>query len=737
MPPSIFAFHVAIKLPKYPLLTPNPSNHNILSSPLARRRSPTQNPKKMALSKPLFSHLKSLKPYLHPFPAAAPFRLRFLSFATPEEAAAERRRRKRRLRIEPPLSSLRQQPPSPAPRRPPPGPKTATNPNAPKLPEPVSALAGNRLNLHNRILTLIRENDLDEASLLVRHSIYSNCRPTIFTCNAVLAALLRQSRYADLLSLHRFITQASVAPTVITHNLLLQAYCDCRKTDTALEHYRLILKDAPFNPSPTTYRILVKGLVDNAKLDQALELKDDMTAKGFCAPDPVVYNFLMSGFVKSDDPDRVLSLFEELKEKLGGGPILDGAVYGNLMKGYFKKGMEKEAMDIYNEVLGDGSNVRFGAVSYNSVLDALGRNGKLEEAIGLFDRMMNEHNPPRRIAVNLGTFNVMVDAYCLAGRFDAAIAVFKRMGEKKCSPDTLSYNNLIDQLGKNGLVAEAEELYREMGERGINPDEYTYVLLAEACFGVDRVDDATGYFNKMVELGLRPNTNAYNKVIGGLVNVGRLDEARSFYDQMKEKETKPNITSYEMLLKAFVEAERLDDGLKVVREILLDEGVTFSEEMKELVEGALRKEGREDDLGKLYEDVEREKAEALARAAEEKARAEALAKEEEERKKAEAAAKEAAAARASAAAIEAVLGRRKEVGKEESTPAAVGASDGGLLKGERNGSGSVEEKKAGDAETNSVNVPDAQVLKEEDDNSSSTEETKEGAGDAAQQVSAS
>ncbi|KAJ8458606.1 hypothetical protein OPV22_031532 [Ensete ventricosum] len=235
----------------------------------------------MALSKPVFfsHHLRSLKPCyaLAAFPFASHHRL--LSFATPEEAAAERR-----LRIEPHLSSLRHQQHPPASSAPPPrSPRTVPNPDAPKLPEPISALAGSRLNLHNRILTLIRENDLDEAALLVRHSIYSNCRPTIFTANAVLNALLRQSRYADLLSLHRFITQANVAPTV---NLLLQAYCDCRKTDIALEHFRLLLKDdAPFPPSPTTYRIVTKGLIDNGKLDQALEFKDDMLAKAFVSPE--------------------------------------------------------------------------------------------------------------------------------------------------------------------------------------------------------------------------------------------------------------------------------------------------------------------------------------------------------------------------------------------------------------------------------------------------------------------
>jgi len=151
-----------------------------------------------------------------------------------------------------------------------------------------------------------------------------------------------------------------------------------------------------------------------------------------------------------------------------------------------------------------------------------------------------------------------------------------------------------------------------------------------------------------------------------LVKVDRIDEAQGFFDMMPEKEVKPNITSYELLLRAYVDAARLDDAIKIAKGILLDESVVFSDEMKALLEGALEKEGRDGDMTKLYEDVEREKAEAAARAAEEKARAEALAKEEEERKKAEAKAKEEAAARASRAAIEAVLGRKKEAESEES-----------------------------------------------------------------------
>lgn len=110
---------------------------------------------------------------------------RGFAFSSAEEAAAERRRRKRRLRIEPPLHALRRDPSQPPPQR---------DPNAPRLPDSTSALVGPRLNLHNRVQSLIRAGDLDAASAVARHSVFSNTRPTVFTCNAIIAAMYRAKR---------------------------------------------------------------------------------------------------------------------------------------------------------------------------------------------------------------------------------------------------------------------------------------------------------------------------------------------------------------------------------------------------------------------------------------------------------------------------------------------------------------------------------------------------------------
>ncbi|KAK1441468.1 hypothetical protein QVD17_07379 [Tagetes erecta] len=575
----------------------------------------------MSLSKPtFFTHLKSLlRTHHHHHNPLSPATtsLRHLSFATPEDAAAERRRRKRRLRIEPPLNALRSNTQSQ------PRPNPNSNPNAPKIPEHVSVLTGNRLNLHNRILKLIRENDLQEAVLLTRHSVYSNCKPAIFTCNAVMAACLRQSKYAELLNLHRFITQAAIAANIVTYNLVINTYMDCRKIDTAMEHYKQLIDSAPFDPNTTTYRIVIKGLVDDNRLEKALEIKDEMISKGFEA-DPIVYSYLMSGQAKNEDHDGIFKLFEELKEKLGGF-VDNGVVYGSVMKGYFMKGMEKEAMECCADVLGEGSKVKMSAVAYNSVLDALFKNGKFDDALKLFDEMLERHNPPKLLTVNLGTYNVMVDGYCAEKRFDDAVKVFSSMGEKRCYPDTLSYNNLIQQLCDNGLLGKAEELYNGMSEKGVSADEYTFVVLMDTCFKEDRPDDAAAYYKTMIESKLRPNLGVYNRLMSELVKVGKVDEAKSFFDMMVPK-LRMDDDSYKFIMKALFDIKKHDEVLEIIGRMLREDPLDFSDELQEFVREELRKEEREDDLVKLMADVEREKAEAAAKEAEEAERAKASAR---------------------------------------------------------------------------------------------------------------
>ncbi|KAJ6376114.1 hypothetical protein OIU77_000976 [Salix suchowensis] len=269
-------------------------------------------------------------------------------------------------------------------------------------------------------------------------------------------------------------------------------------------------------------------------------------------------------------------------------------------------------MECYGEFLRENLRGKWSAVAYNSVLDALCKNGEFDEALKLFESILREHNPPKSLVVDLGSFNVMVDGFCLEGRYKDAIEVFLKMGDYRCNPDTLSFNNLIDQLCSNGMLVEAEIVYREMDGKGVKPDEYTYVLLMDTCIKENRLDDGAAYFKKMVESGSRPNLAVYNRLVDELVKVGKIDEAKSFYDMMVKK-LKMDDESYKFMMKTMSDVGKLDEVLKMAEGIIDDEETEFSEELQEFVKGELRKDGREEELTKLLEEKERQKAEAKAK----------------------------------------------------------------------------------------------------------------------------
>lgn len=164
-----------------------------------------------------------------------------------------------------------------------------------------------------------------------------------------------------------------------------------------------------------------------------------------------------------------------------------------------------------------------------------------------------------------------------------------------------------------------------MKEKQVNPDEYTFVTLMDTCFKENRPDDAAAYYKAMVESKLRPNLGVYDRLIEGLVKVGKVEEAKFFFEMMVSKLRMTDDT-YKFIMNALFEVGKHEDVLHIVGRMLREDPADFTSELEEFVAEALRKVNREEELTKLMEDVEREKAEAAAREAEAAERAKASAK---------------------------------------------------------------------------------------------------------------
>ncbi|KAL5555140.1 hypothetical protein UlMin_037376 [Ulmus minor] len=509
---------------------------------------------------------------------------RSFAFSSAEEAAAERRRRKRRLRIEPPLNALRSGPYHPPPRD-------------PNLPDSTSVLTGPRLNLHNRVQSLIRAGDLDAASAIARHSVFSNTRPTVFTCNAIVAAMYRAKRYNDAVALFQFFfKQSNIVPNIVSYNNLINTHCDEGRVDVGLEVYRYIMANAPFSPSPVTYRHLTKGLIDAGRIGEAVDLLREMLNKGHGA-DSLVYNNLILGFLNLENLEKANELFDELKERC---LVYDGVVNATFMDWFFNKGREKEAMDSYKSWV--DREFRMIPATCNVLLEVLLKHGKSKEAWDLFDRMLDNHTPPNSQAVNSETFNIMVNECFKLGKIDEAFATFKKVGtkanSKPFSMDVAGYNNIIARYCEHEMLLEAEQFFSELCSKSLSPDVTTYRTLIDAYLKVGGIDDALKIFKRMVEAGLRVVACFGNRVFEELIKNGKAVDCVQILKDMGLKDPKPDVSCYEVVIMGLCNEGSFDPSRDLVEE-MMRYGIGITPALQQFVKEAFDKVGRGEEIERV------------------------------------------------------------------------------------------------------------------------------------------
>ncbi|XP_071931317.1 pentatricopeptide repeat-containing protein At1g10270-like [Coffea arabica] len=528
------------------------------------------------------AHILSLKSQHLPQNPNQLIALRSYAFTSAEEAAAERRRRKRRMRIEPPMWALRRDPPSHS--------QQGSAPKGPPMPDSTSALTGPRLNLHNRVQSLIRAGDLDSASAIARHAVFSNVRPTVFTCNAIIAAMNRAGRYTDSKNLFQyFFKQSSIIPNIVSYNNLVLSHFGNGDVEEATNVYHLIYQEAPFLPSSFTYRHLTKGLIDAGRIDEAVSFLRDMLAKGQGA-DSLVYNNVIYGFLELGNLDRANEFFEELQERC---LVYDGVVSATFMDWFFKQGREKEAMEAYKYLM--NKQFRMVPATCNVLLEVLVRHGKEKEAWELFNNMLDNHTPPTFQAVNSDTFNIMVNECFRLGKVSEAMEVFKKVGKaEKSRPfamDVAGFNNMIVRLCEVEKLEEAEGYFVQLQSKSLSPDVTTFRTFIDAYIQAGKVGETLEKYRMMVVAGLRVIPAYANKWFSFLIEKGKVEECVPILMKMCEREPKPDVTTFEIVIRGLCGVGELEACSYVVTQMITF-GVGVTPALKEFLLHVFEKEGR-------------------------------------------------------------------------------------------------------------------------------------------------
>ncbi|XVF58492.1 hypothetical protein PTKIN_Ptkin07bG0070300 [Pterospermum kingtungense] len=179
-----------------------------------------------------------------------------------------------------------------------------------------------------------------------------------------------------------FMNKKGYVPSVVSHTALLEAYGRGGRYNNAEAIFRRMQSSGP-EPSAVTYQIILKILVEGNKFKEAEEVFETLLdkEKSPLRPDQKMFHVMIYMYKKAGSYDKARKLFALMAER---GIKQSTVTYNSLMS--FETNY-KEVSNIYDQMQRAG--LQPDVVSYASLINAYGKARREEEALAVFEEMLD------------------------------------------------------------------------------------------------------------------------------------------------------------------------------------------------------------------------------------------------------------------------------------------------------------------------------------------------------------
>ncbi|XP_061982766.1 pentatricopeptide repeat-containing protein At4g22760 [Populus nigra] len=327
-------------------------------------------------------------------------------------------------------------------------------------------------------------------------------------------------------------------------NALISGYVNCGDIKSAWRFF-----DAMPERNSVSWITMIAGYSKCGDVDSASKLFDQIAKK-----DLLTFNAMISCFAQNSQPRKALWLFSEMLKaytniqpdqmtlasvvsacsQLGDlrfaswiesyvndlGTEIDDQLVTALLDLYAKCGSVDKAFELFH-----GLNKK-DVVAYSAMISGCGINGKVADAIKLFDMMVDAQIHP-----NLATFTGLLTACNHAGLVKEGYRFFSSMKDHGLVPSTDHYAIMVDLLGRAGRLQDAYELIKSMP---MQPHSGVWGALLLACNVHNNVE--LGEIAAQHCFNLETNATAYYSLLANIYSsAGRWDDVGRLRKLWKEK----------------------------------------------------------------------------------------------------------------------------------------------------------------------------------------------------------
>lgn len=384
-----------------------------------------------------------------------------------------------------------------------------------------------------------------------------------------------------------------VAPVVYNYTYLLKVCGDVGEIRRGKEiHGQLIVNGFSLDLFAMTG--VVNMYAKCGKIEEAYKMFDRMPDR-----DLVSWNTIVAGFAQNGFAELALDLVTRMHEEGRRGDFITivsilpavanvgslrigKAVHGYAMRAGFDSivNVSTALVDMYAKcgrvetarLVFDGMKSR-NVVSWNSMIAAYVEGGNPEEAMRIFQKMLDQGVEPTNVTImealhacadlgdlergifvhklldqlKLGTdvsmTNSLISMYSKCKKVDIAADIFSKLQGKTL----VSWNAMILGYAQNGRVNEALNYFCKMRSKNIKPDSFTMVSVIPALAELSVIRHAKWIHALVIRSCFEKNVFVMTALIDMYAKCGAVDTARILFDMMNER----HVTTWNVMIDGY------------------------------------------------------------------------------------------------------------------------------------------------------------------------------------------
>jgi len=450
-------------------------------------------------------------------------------------------------------------------------------------------LKPNAVTYNSLVKDVVARQDLQGAWRLIDEMEKEGIKPDAFTCSILMKGVKHTSCPEDVDRIITLIERAKVTPDEVLVNCLLDACVRLRNVQRltqVLEQF----KATGVVPSLHACATLIRAYGHARRLDRAWALWQELTEDRKVTPSEEVFASMVDACLANGDLDGAVTVFREMKQVLP--EFSRGAVvFSALVKACVQRKLAKLATEVYDEIK---DVCTCSKVTYNTLIDALVRQGDMERATDLFRDMTLKNVTP-----DLITYSTLIKGHCVRGDLEQGLLLLALMQRRGIAPDAILFNSILDGCAHKQMCSLTEMVLKDMESAGIAPSNFTLSILVKL-YG--RCNDLETAF-KVVDTypgkyGFDLNAQVYTCLMSACIANGELGRAIEVYERMTSANCASDAKTYQTLLSGCLRHDDLENGVRLVNDALTrDPPLCLDREVIESVLFMTARRGRSQDLG--------------------------------------------------------------------------------------------------------------------------------------------